>query len=290
MKVATTAPIIYTVANISSKDFLVECRGVTMDIIVCVKQSVDLDQIRIDSSMRKPMLDSTPLEIEALSKNAVEEALKIKEKYNGKVIAISVAMPSIKKTIKEVLAMGAEEAIILTEINENIDTMTTAQLLAKMIAKITKFDLIILGEGSGDNYSSQIGPRLAEILNLPAVTFAREISFEGNRVRCVRDLEDCYEVLEVEMPAIITVTNEINEPRLPSLSDILKASKKPLHEWKLADIGISSEAIGENLQTVKILQNLAPSIARKNITFEGELEEVVDKLIASLLKEGVMVK
>ncbi|TLN05619.1 electron transfer flavoprotein beta subunit/FixA family protein, partial [bacterium] len=146
-----------------------------------MKQVVDLQQIRIKRDTREPVLDGLPVLFGDMDKNALEEAVKIKEKHGAKVTVLSAGSGKLKDTILEALAMGADEACVVVDpACEGSDTASSAMTLAKAIEKISPYDLILVGEGSADNYSGQIGSRLAEILNIPQVTYVRELLIEGN--------------------------------------------------------------------------------------------------------------
>ena len=261
-----------------------------MDIVVCVKEAVDLDQVRIDDNSREPKLTGLPLEIEDLSKNAVEAAIQLRNQQGGRVVVLSAGGQTLKKTIKEVLAMGTDEARLVVDARlANADEATVATILAKAVDKLGAFDLLLLGEGSIDNYAGQVAPKLSEILGVPGVTGVREISIEGGVARCTRDLEDCYEVVEVALPAVVSVTNEINEPHLPSLTDILKAGKKPVQEWTASDLGLDDQGISTG-KLVQRTRNIAPRVSRKGVVYEGSPEDVVKSLLDSLLKDGAITR
>lgn len=258
-----------------------------MDIVVCLKQTVDMKQVRIKKETRKPVLDGLPLLFGDLDRNALEEAVRIKEKEGGRVIVLSMGSPKLRDTVKDALAVGADEAFILIDsLFSDVDSKSTARILAKAIQKIGKYDLILLGEGSTDNYSGQTGPRLAELLDLPAITYVRQLEHVDSRVRAVRNMEESFEVVEAQLPALITVTSGINEPRIPTLTQILRGSKKPVKEWKSADIGVTVDELGEKETDVE--SNLGPLQQRKGVIFEGPSDENIDNLVNCLLKEGVL--
>ncbi|MEM2953093.1 MAG: electron transfer flavoprotein subunit beta/FixA family protein, partial [Candidatus Bathyarchaeia archaeon] len=155
------------------------------------------------------------------------------------------------------------------------------------VTKIGYFDLIMCGEASIDSYSGQVGPRLAEILGISAVTYARKVGLEGDTIFVERSLEDCLEVVKVKMPALLTVTKEINEPRVPTLMDVLKASRKELVTWTLSDLGISKEKVGAI--AVQVLEVSAPKVERKKVRIEGENpKEIAEKLVKALIQDGVL--
>jgi electron transfer flavoprotein alpha/beta subunit len=269
-----------------------------MDIIVCMKQVIDLEQIRIKPGTREPVVEGLPFIFGDFEKCALEEAVRIKEEHGGKVIALAVGSPKLKDTIKEALAMGADEAIILTDpVFQGSDAMGSAHVLANAIQKIGEFALILMGDSSADEYSGEIPPRVAEILDLPQVGLVREIEVlaDGDQMsdvkglRVVRDLENVLEVVEVDLPAVIGVTSELNIPRLAPLSAILKASRKPLHEWGLEDIGVVAEEVGSNASVVEVLSNLAPVQHRKGLLYE-DMEEGITEVLKALEQEGVLTK
>lgn len=259
-----------------------------MDIVVCMKQIPDLQQIRIKE--RKPILEGAPLIWGDLDKNAIEEAARVKEKLgDAKITVVAQGSEKLQQGILEPLAIGADEAVLLIDpAFQGSDSMGTANVLAKAIEKIGTYDLILLGEGSTDNYSGLVGSALAELLNLPEITYVRELSVEDNKVTAVRSMEESFEVVEADLPVVVTVAQEINEPRLPKFMAIRKAGAKPRHEWGPADLGLSSDEIGANAVSVDVLSNLAPEQDRKNIILEGGLDEKMDALVDALIKEGVL--
>ena len=259
-----------------------------MDVIVCMKQIPDLQQIRIKE--RKPILDNVPLVWGDLDKNAMEEASKIKEAVEGvKVTVVALGSDKLQQGILEPLAMGADEAVLLTDpAFAGSDSMGTAKVLAKAIEKTGSYDLIILGEGSTDNYSGIVASALAELLNLPEITYVRELEVEDGKIKAVRNMEESFEVMQADLPALVTVAQEINEPRLPKFMAIRKAGAKPRHEWGPDDLGLAADEVGQNALSVETLSNLAPEQDRKNIILKGDLAERIDALVDALTKEGVL--
>jgi len=254
-----------------------------------MKQVVDLQQIRIKRDTREPVLEGLPVLFGDMDKNALEEAVRIKEKYGAKVTALSVGSARLKDTVLEALAIGADEACIVVDpACEGSDTAALAMTLAKAIEKIGQYDLILVGEGSADNYSGQIGSRIAELQDIPQITYARELTIEGNTVTAVRDVENALEVVKTEMPLVVSVTSEINKPRRPALSQILRASRKPLNSWTLKDLGIDASEVGSASSAIQVVSNLAPLQDRKGVIFEGDLDETIGKLVDALRKEGAL--
>lgn len=263
-----------------------------MHILVCMKQVVDLEKIRIKADTREPVLDGLPVRFGDFEKNALEEAVRIREQRGDvKVTAVAVGSAKLSKTIKEALAIGADEAIILTDpAFAGSDTAGSARTLAKVAAKVADYDLILMGAGSTDDYSGQMPARVAELLGLPQVTYVRELDVleDGQHIRAVRDLEDALEVVEVALPAVVSVLSEINEPRLPPLTAILRAGRKPTHTWGPDDIGLDPGDVGASASTIEVLSNLAPAQDRKRVLFEGDADTAVQALLEALEHEGVL--
>jgi len=254
-------------------------------IAVCIKQAVDVAQLKIDSSTKKPLVATAPRKTSDIDRNAVEEAIRLKEKYSGTVTAISLGTEKAREVLREALAMGADEALLITVREpEKLDTGITAKILSTAIEKTGPYDLVICGETTIDTYSGQVGPKIAEYLNVPCVTHVRSISIENGYLTAERDLEDKYEIVKSKIPAVITVTKEINVPRLPPLMAILRASKKPIKIMNLSDLGIE---VGEPRIEVSDVQAL--EMKRKmHIIKDKPVEEAVRELIELLMKEGVL--
>jgi len=257
---------------------------------VCLKQALDVSQLKADSSTGRLVTVNVPRKISDFDKNALEEAVRLKERIGGEVVTVTASVEDVKTLIREALAMGADKGYFINdEALQNSDTLATSLVLAEAVKKIGEFDLVLCGEASIDGFSAQVGPRLAELLEIPVITYARKISLEGNVVTVERVLEDRYETVKTEMPALVTVTKAINEPRIPSLMAIMKASKKEIVTWKLADLNISLEKVGEIGSGVRIIDVLAPKTERKKVVVEGETAaEIAEKLVKALIQEGVV--
>jgi electron transfer flavoprotein beta subunit len=253
-----------------------------------MKQIPDLQQIRIKD--REPILDNVPLVWGDLDKNAIEEASKIKEAVEDvNVTVVALGSDKLEQGILEPLAMGGDEAVLLTDpAFAGSDSMGTAKVLAKAIEKTGSYDLVIVGEGSTDNYSGIVASALAELLNLPMISYVRELEVLDGKVKAVRNMEESFEVMEADLPALVTVAQEINEPRLPKFMAIRKAGAKPRHQWGPDDLGLSADEVGRNALSVETLSNLAPEQDRKNVMLEGDLAEQIDSLVDALTKEGVL--
>lgn len=263
-----------------------------MDIGVLVKASLDVNMVK---STPEGLLaaEQIPLAISEYDRNAVAEAVRIRDSIGGRVIVFSVLTwgpidrreREFENVVREALALGGDEAHVLLDnrvINGGIDATVVG--LEGLIRRFRDVRLILCGEASMDGMSSQIPIRLASRLGYNVVTFAREIEVDGDRVRVTRDLEDAIQVIETTLPIVISVTGEINQPRLPTLLQIRRAFMKPYNKYSLDTLGVS---LPGNLLTP--LEYRIVTIARKNVLIEdGSPEEVADKLIDRLIEEGVL--
>jgi electron transfer flavoprotein beta subunit len=261
-----------------------------VNIIVLMKDIVDLTEIKVDPNTQRPILAGLSRKISDVDKRAVEAAVQLKEKHGGKVTVVSLGDDKTRTALREALAMGGDEAYLLKDpVFDGSDTLATSRILAAAIRKVGGFDLILCGEMTLDSLSAQVGPRISELLELPQVTYARRLELKGDKIVAERDLEDEDEVVEASMPALVAVAREINEPRIPALMNIMKASRKPISEWNCAALGISSGEVGAAGSAVKVLEVKAPPMERKRIIVKAETEEEAAKsLVERLIKDGVL--
>jgi electron transfer flavoprotein beta subunit len=230
----------------------------------------------------------TPRKISDFDKNALEEAIKIKERLGGiEIFTLTVSTEDAKAVLREALAVGADKAYLVNDpAIQGVDTSGTAYILAQAVKKIGEFDLILCGETSLDSFSGLVGSRLSELLHLPQITSARKLTVESEAVIAERALEDASETEKTKMPALVTVTREINQPRIPSLMMIMKASKKEIVNWTLADLDVQKEKITPKIE---IIEALAPKMERKKIIIKGEtVQEIAEKLARALIQEGIV--
>ena len=252
-----------------------------MKIAVCVKHAVDETELKLDPS-GKPQMSGAASKMSAFDKNAVEEGLRLKAKHTGEVAVLTVGGAESRKTMKEALAMGADRGILITGDPLAMDAFRTAELLAAAATKAGPFDAILCSEGSSDTYSGSVPPMLGELLGVPFLGYARKIEVEGNTARVERSLEDSVEVVEVPLPFVASVVSEINEPRYPTLIQIMQASKKPIEE--VMQETIPSRAIGR----VTLVSMSAQPTSRKHVMIDGSPDEAAAKLLEALKKEGVI--
>lgn len=261
-----------------------------VNLIVLIKDIVDLTEMKIDPRTQHPILAGLKRKISDVDKRALEAAVQLKEKHGGKVTVVSMGDDKTRTPLREALAIGGDEAYLLKDpAFEDSDTLATSRILAAAIRKIGDYDLLLCGEMTLDSLSAQVGPRISELLGLPQVAYARSLEFKGEMVLAERDLEEEDEVVEAKMPALVTVVREINEPRIPSLMSIMRASRKKIEEWDRETLGLSREEVGAAGSAVKVLEVKAPPMERKRIIIEAETpEEAAEKLAQRLIEDGVL--
>jgi len=252
--------------------------------VVCIKYAIDVNQLHLDTT--EPSTKNAARKISDIDKNALEEAVRIKEKNGGEVIVLTVGPPEAKEALREALAMGSDQAYLITDpIFDELDTGGTASVLAAAISKLGAFDVIFTGEATIDGFSSQVGPRLAEHLSVPQVAYVRRLTLENGKIMAERDLEDMYEVVEVSTPVLVTVTREVNTPRFPSLMAILAASKKEIKTLTNADLSIQAAVLES---PIEILELVAPEMKRKKVIVRDKtVAEMTDELARIILSERV---
>ncbi len=227
--------------------------------------------------------------INELDKLALEAALRTKEKNGGEVVVLSLGDDKTKTAILEALAMGADEAYIVESTQaRRLDSNATSKVLAAALRKLDPVDLVLCGEMALDSMNSQLGPRLGVSLGIPCISYVKEYDVEGDVLTATRDLEQYDEVVEVSLPAVVSVVREINEPRIPSLMNIMRARKKPQTVWSIEELGLDISNL-EQQSYVEIQGLERPVTSRKQIKIEAEtIEETAAKLVEKLREEGVL--
>lgn len=258
-----------------------------MNIVVCVKLAPDAGDIEVrgDGSIS---LERAEWVIGGFDLQAIEAGMQLAESSGGKVTVLSAGPRQINnsKLKKDILSRGPDELVMVVDDRlANADTAATAAVLAAAIHRLEQVDLVLCGEGSADLYFQQVGLQVGERLELPTLNAISQITPQGDHLLVERSLEDEVEVIEVPLPAVLSVTTDINQPRLPTLKEILKASKKPVTEHTLDDLGIA-EAAKNKIET---LSTRAPlQVQRKGVVIEGSADEAAQALVGYLRKEGIL--
>ncbi|MFH1772729.1 MAG: electron transfer flavoprotein subunit beta/FixA family protein [Candidatus Omnitrophota bacterium] len=266
-----------------------------MDIVVCIKQVPDTVEVKINPETNTLIREGVASIINPFDMYALEESLRLKERLGGAVTALSMGPPQAQDALREALSLGIDSAIHLCDrAFAGSDTWATSLILARAIEKIgqDKFegkgvDLIICGKQASDGDTAQVGPGIAAHLDLPQATYVRKIDTvhldtSPNMMVVERLLEEGYELLELSIPAVITVVKEINEPRLPSLRGKMKARSAIIEQWSNKELNIEEKLIGLKGSPTQVIKIFTPAQKQGGKIFEGEPEEIVAQLVAEI--------
>ncbi|MGB9808421.1 MAG: electron transfer flavoprotein subunit beta/FixA family protein [Caldanaerobacter sp.] len=260
-----------------------------MRIIVPIKQVPETSNVRMDPVTGTMVREGVESIVNPLDLYAIETAIRLKEKYDGEIIVISMGPEKAIEAIKEAIAMGCDDGILLSDKRfAGADTFATSYVLAKAIEKIGLFDLIICGERATDGDTGQIGPGIASFLDLPLSTFTSEIiKIDGKKILVKRLVEEGYEEIEMRLPAVLTVVKEISEPRLPTLKGKIKAKSIKIPIWNAEKINAEEDKIGLKGSPTRVVKIFNPKVMREGqkivvkdeATLHKALEEILNYLI-----------
>ncbi|WP_411680564.1 electron transfer flavoprotein subunit beta [Clostridium thailandense] len=215
-----------------------------MNIVVCLKQVPDTTEVKIDPKTGTLIRDGVPSIINPDDKNALEEALVLKDKTGAKVTIISMGPPQAEKALREAIAMGADESILISDrAFGGADTLATSHTLAGALKKL-EYDIIFAGRQAIDGDTAQVGPEIAEHLGIPQITYVEKVDVDGEALKVQRAWEDGYEVISVKTPVLLTAIKELNEPRYMHMSHIFNAYNKEVQIWSAADIEVDKSLLG----------------------------------------------
>jgi len=257
-------------------------------IIVCAKQVPDTNEIKIDPVKKTLMREGVPSILNHDDANALEEALKIKDKYpDTHITVVSMGPPQAKDMLIECLAMGADEAVLASDrALGGSDTWATSNAVAAVIEKLGGYDLIFAGRQAIDGDTAQVGPQIAEKLGIPQVTYVSEfeISEDRKHITVKRALEDGYELIKIDTPCMLTTIKELNSPRYMSIRGIFEACQEDIPVWSAADLSVDTEKeVGLDASPTKVFRSFTPAPKGKGIMLEGETEaDLAKELIIGL--------
>ncbi|OLT43480.1 electron transfer flavoprotein subunit beta [Serinicoccus sp. CNJ-927] len=254
-----------------------------MNIVVCVKYVPDAQGDRAFEADHTTDREGVDGILSELDEYAVEEALKIVEAGEGEVTVLTMGPDDAATAVKKSLQMGADKGVhVLDDAIAGSDSVATSLILAEAIQKIGDVDLVLTGLASTDGVMSVVPAMLAERLGMPQVTFASELTVEGGSVTIRRDNESVSETVEASLPAVVSVTDQINEPRYPSFKGIMAAKKKPVETWGLDDLGIDAAQVGLGAAWTMVTDTQArpPREAGQVVTDEGQGGEALAQFLA----------
>ena len=256
-----------------------------MKIVVCVKQVPDTTEVRIDPVKGTMIRDGVPSILNPDDKNALEEALKIKETREGIfVTVITMGPPAAEEILYECLSMGADEAILVSDrAFGGSDTWATSNILSEAIKKTGDFDLVFAGRQAIDGDTAQVGPQIAEKLGIPQITYVRKLEFEKDEVLVERALEDGYHLIRARPPLLLTAMKELNSPRYMNMHDIVDAyKKKKIVVWSNDDLKVDEGKIGLLASPTRVRKTFTPEVVGRGRVFSGPPKESVVDLLSAL--------
>jgi electron transfer flavoprotein beta subunit len=261
-----------------------------MKIIVGIKQVPDTTDVRINPETNTLIREGVESIINPFDLYAIEEAVRLKEAHGGEVTVISMGPPQVESALREAISLGADQAVHLCDrAFAGADTWATSYALARGIRKIGDYDLVICGKQAIDGDTAQVGPGIAVGLDIPQLTYVKKIEEVGEgKIRVQRMTEEGYQVLEGDLPCLLTVVKEINEPRLPSLKGKMKAKKAEIVVWTAEDIEAEPELIGLDGSPTQVVKIFSPPPREGGEVLQGDPADIADRLVTALEKNKII--
>ena len=259
-----------------------------LNIVVCAKQVIDPETpasaFRIDpESKRVAPAPGIPPVVNGFDENAVEAALRVREASEANIAVLSLGSAFAMDVMKKPLSMGADELVLIEEETaEYLDATATAYVLSEAIKKIGAFDLVLCGRQASDWDNAHVPLVIAEMLGLPCITVAQKVEVVGDGLVVERAMADGYEVVECALPAVVTVSNELGEPRYPTLRGIMTASRKAPTIWRSEDLGLDPDRLAPKLHVTDLF---IPESDQRCEFIEGEDEADAGRKLALRLRE-----
>lgn len=255
-----------------------------MKILVCVKQVPDTNEVKIDPVKGTLIREGVPSILNPDDANALEAALRLKDQDPAtRVAVLTMGPPQAAYVLRECLAMGADDAYLLSDrAFGGADTCATSTTIAAGIRKVPGVDIIFAGRQAIDGDTAQVGPQIAQRLNIPVVTYVQDIKMGNGKVTVQRQLEDGYEVIESSTPCLLTCVKELNEPRYMSVGSIVDAYRKDIAVWDHAAVGLDPSECGLKASPTQVFRSFTPPQKGKGEMLTGTVGEMAGTLVAKL--------
>ncbi len=254
-----------------------------MNVIVCIKQVPDTTIVKIDPKTNTLIREGVPSIINPEDKNALEQALVLKENCGAHVTVVSMGPPQAKNALREALAMGADEAVLLTDrAFGGADTLATSKTLAGAINALGKYDIILAGRQAIDGDTAQVAPELAEHLGIPQVTYVQDVKVDGDYLLVNRALEDGYEIIKVKMPVVLTAIKELNVPRYMDARNIFASSDDDIKIMTSADVDIDKSEMGLSGSPTKVMKSMTKEAKGQGEVVNLPVQEAASYLLKKL--------
>jgi len=261
-----------------------------MNIIVCAKQVPNTNEVKIDPVKGTLIRDGVESILNPDDANALEEALRLKDKSKDvNITVLSMGPPQAEEMLRECLSMGADEAVLVSDrAFGGADTWATSNTISAAIDKIGNFDIIFAGRQAIDGDTAQVGPQIAEKLGIPQVTYVQSFTVTGNEVTVQRQLEDGYEIIKVNTPVLLTAVKELNKPRYMTVDGIYNAYSKPIPVWGIEDLPIDKELVGLKASPTRVFASFTTPPKGKGTMLEGSVVEKIAFLINDMSEKNVI--
>ncbi|MFH0948247.1 MAG: electron transfer flavoprotein subunit beta/FixA family protein [Elusimicrobiota bacterium] len=255
-----------------------------MNIIVLIKQVPATTDVKIDEKTGTLKREGVEAQVNPFDLYAVEESIRLKEKYTGKITVLTMGPPQAEKALRECLAMGCDEAVLVSDREfAGSDTWATSYTLAQSIRKISDYEIILCGKQAIDGNTAQVGPGVAEMLDIPHIAYVKKIEkIENQKITVERMMEDGYDLIESPIPCLITVVKEINNPRLPSLRGMMFSKKAEIKHFTAKTIEADKTKLGIAGSPTNVMKVFTPPHRTGGERIVGEPSEQSQKLIAKL--------
>ena len=264
-------------------------QGVFVNIIVCIKQVPNTTDVKIDPVTNTLIRDGVESVINPFDAYAIEEGVRLKERFGGKVTVITMGPPQAENALKEAISLGCDEAVLISDRKfAGSDTWATSYTLSCAIKKIGAFDIIICGKQASDGDTAQVGPGISAHLDIPQVTYVKKIEeMSSGKAKVERMTEEGYDVIETPIPCLVTVVKEINTPRLPSLKGMMRAKSAKITKWTASEIDCEGQSIGLDGSPTRVIKIFTPPPRKGGEMLKGDSADISRKL-AELLKDVVI--
>ncbi len=259
-----------------------------LKIIVCIKQVPETQEVRLDPETHTLKREGIKSIINPFDLYALEEGLRVKDSQGGVVTLLTMGPPQAEEALREAMGYGADAAVLISDrAFAGADTWATALTLAKAIEKLGGADLIFTGKQAIDGDTAQVGPMLATIMGIPYAAWARKLTFsDDNTLEVERLLDHGYDAVAVDLPAVVSVVKEINEPRVPSFKAKLKAKKEAIQVWGLAELDLPAEDVGLMGSFTQVVKVFPPPPRGESQVWEGSAAELAARVWARLKELG----
>jgi len=260
-----------------------------MNIVVCIKQVPNTTDVKIDPVTNTLIRDGVESVINPFDAYAIEEGVRLKERFGGKVTVVTMGPPQAENALKEAISLGCDEAVLVSDRKfAGSDTWATSYTLSCAIKKIGVFDVIICGKQASDGDTAQVGPGISTHLDIPQVTYVKKIEdISNSKAKVERMTEEGYDIVETPLPCLFTVVKEINSPRIPSLKGMMKAKSAKIAKWNAEDIDADPKNLGLEGSPTRVVKIFTPPPRKGGEMLKGDAAEIAEKL-GELLKDIIL--